>query len=81
MAIQLERPPIEGIDPNIVRYLDHLVDVIQDLTDQQPRFKPLNNIPTKLAVGRVYYFSRAIDATVNAEGLWLYKSTGWIQIA
>lgn len=39
-------------------------------------------IPAKLSVGKLYYFSNAIASTpITGEGLYLYKSTGFILVA
>lgn len=38
-------------------------------------------IPTKTVVGMTRYFGAAIPTTpITAEGLWIFKSTGWTQI-
>lgn len=40
---------------------------------------PISKIlPTKPVVGKLYYFSAAIpSSTITAEGVWVYKSSGW----
>ena len=37
-------------------------------------------IPLKLSVGRLYYFTQAItdDLVITQEGLYLYKTTGFV---
>lgn len=38
-------------------------------------------LPEKPKVGGVYYFAAAIPSTaITGEGLWLLKSSGWVQL-
>ena len=80
MAI-FEQPP-ESSDYELREYLARVnIQVNSDLSNsnQIPR---LTAIPSKLSIGKLYYFLNAVAATpVSGEGLYIYKSTGFVLIA
>ena len=44
-------------------------------------FEVNTKLPTRVKIGMTRYFGAAIPTTpITAEGLWIYKSTGWTQI-
>jgi len=49
-------------------------------SNQNPRY---TDLPDKVSIGKQYYFLNAVPAhlVITAEGLYLYKSTGWVLIA
>jgi hypothetical protein len=52
---------------------------------QSNHFTPRKEMPYKPQIGHVYYFNdptgAGYDAVITAEGLWVYKSTGYTFIA
>lgn len=61
-------------------YLHRMFNRINTLFLQVHIFSPRKILPEKPRIGGVYYFSAAILPDITGEGLWLYKSTGWIQL-
>lgn len=65
----------------LTRYLNRLVADINLALQEVHYFSPRNTFPNKYRVGELFYFADAIPTTpITGEGLWIYKSTGWIQI-
>ena len=78
MAI-LEQPPA-SLPEEVREYLARInAQVAYELnnSDQAVRY---TDIPNKLSIGKSYYFLNAVPAhpVVTAEGLYLYKSTGFV---
>lgn len=74
-----EQPP-ESTDTELSEYLSRMFRnaKIEDANKDQPiRY---SSIPEKLGIGKRYYFLNAIpaDPVITTEGLYLYKSTGWV---
>ncbi len=81
MPITDEQPPYET-DAGLAEYLTRqfrLAAVEDTVSNQIP---VLTQIPAKLSVGRLYYFNNAIsgDLVILGEGLYLYKSTGFVSL-
>jgi hypothetical protein len=74
-----EQPP-NGTSPELAEYLCRQLDTIQRALSIQQKPPLLSLVPLKPIVGRSYYFTMALDLNITAEGLWLYKSTGWVQL-
>ena len=79
--IPIEQPPIEA-DPSMKEYLVRQLISINNGLGQNNYFSPRGTLPNKFKVGEVYYFKDAIALSdITGEGLWLYKTTGWVLIA
>ena len=74
-----EQPP-RGTEPELAEYLCRQFATVERVLQIQQKPPLLSQVPTKPIVGKAYYFTGPLDAVVNAEGLWLYKSTGWVQL-
>ena len=75
----IEMPPL-GTNMELSDYLiRNFTKASNAFTDNNYNV-PRDTLPKKVRVGEVYYFSTSIDANITAEGLWLYKSTGWVQL-
>jgi hypothetical protein len=80
-SIPIEQP---RVDPpaDLIGYLNRQAVAINIALMDVQYFEPLTILPLRVRVGEVYYFANAIPATaIIAEGLWIYKSAGWVQIA
>lgn len=78
--LQIEQPPIE-VEADTSAYLNRMFVRVDNLFRIVNVFSPRKIYPEKPRIGGVYYFEAAIPATdITDEGLWLYKSTGWIQL-
>lgn len=72
-----EVPPV-GTSLPMVNYLMRQFGSVDDALSKAQFFRPRKRIPTKAAIGEVFYFSEAVSGTgITGEGLWLMKSTGW----
>lgn len=78
--IQVEAPQVD--DKDMLRgYLNRLVLNLNIALSKFNYHPPRSILPERLKPGEVYYFSAAIATTdITGEGLWLYKSTGWVQL-
>ena len=77
--IPTEQPPA-STDLSLRAYLTRMFHAISNEL-LKSRYEPRKDMPDKVRVGDIYYFSNAIPTTsITAEGLWIYKSTGWTQI-
>lgn len=67
-------------DSALAEYLNRQFQRLETLEMMQ---QPIvtNQLPDKPTVGKLYYFTRTIGATITSIGLWLYKATGWVNIA
>jgi len=73
--------PPDGIDDNLKNWLSQLTINIDSELNRVHDYPVLYALPNKVYVGMTRYFGAAIPATaIVAEGLWVYKSTGWVQI-
>lgn len=78
--LQIEQPPSET-QQDTSAYLNRMFTRIDSLFRVVNIFSPRKIYPVKPRVGGVYYFEDTIPSTpITGEGLWLYKSTGWIQL-
>lgn len=78
--ISQESPP-SSMDGESAEWIARRLVEISIALSQTQNMEVLYAEPDKPEIGHIRYFGAAIDATINAEGLWLYKSTGWVQIA
>ena len=69
----MEQPPAEYSKSYFTRILQKFDLALQD-TFVMPR---LTAVPTKPIIGKQYYFNNVILPNITAEGVWVYKSTGW----
>ena len=80
MAVALETPPLSA-DPELAQYLMRQLLEICTAMEGLRQFEPRNVVPEKPAVGLVGYFIAGAHPNITQEGLWVYKSSGWTQIA
>lgn len=79
--ISIEQPPSDS-SSTLKDYLVRMFVSINHALKDSSYYPPRNTMPAKFRVGDVFYFSNAIPTTdILGEGLWVYKSTGWTQIA
>lgn len=66
--------------PELREYLGRQFDMLARTISMMQKPLSLSIVPEKPIVGKSYYFVAALSAEITAEGLWLYKSTGWVQL-
>ena len=77
--IPTEQPP-DSTDLSLRSYLTRMFQAIANEL-LKSRYEPRKDMPAKFGVGDIYYFAGSIPSTaITGEGLWIYKSTGWVQI-
>ena len=69
-----------GTPPELAEYLGRQFATIERTLSIQQKPPLLSQVPLKPTVGKAYYFVAALSPEITAEGLWLYKSTGWVQL-
>ena len=84
MSLTHEYPPAD-ITESLKDYLSRrFIDVDNELK-KPSRFPERKTMPQKPQIGNVEYFGNPAthnyDAAITAEGLWIFKSTGWTFIA
>lgn len=76
----IEQAP-DHVDHKFRSYLERMFINIDNEFRLVHKFPPRKTMPLKASIGAVYYFEAAIASTpITGEGLWIYKSTGWVQI-
>lgn len=80
-SISIEQPP-STIEPELQHYLERALTEIDIALKQAQSHTVIYVPPAKPRVGRTYYFGAAVPAhpVITAEGLYIYKSTGWTLI-
>lgn len=79
-TVSTEQPP-KGIDDDLKEWLTRLVINLNNKLRNVDDYEVLYAVPDKVFIGMTRYFGAAIATTaITAEGLWIYKSTGWAQI-
>lgn len=79
LKIALDQPP-ESTSPELAEWLNKKIVQI-NLALDQTEMEVLYILPAKYKVGTIKYFGAAIPTTpITGEGLWIYKSGGWVQI-
>lgn len=70
----MEQPP-KNTDPRLAEYLTRQLEqlTLRDVSILQVR----NVLPQRPVVGKLYYFLVTAGPPITAEGLWLYKTTGY----
>jgi len=69
----------KGLSPDLENYFTRMAQSIDDLqSNLVPEHR--TSVPTRPVIGRLYYFKHIIGQ-ITAEGLWIYKNTGWVHIA
>ncbi len=79
IPVREEQPP-NDTPKELSGWLMRLLYRVNDSIRTHHKYDVLYEIPEKYEAGEVYYFGQAIDATINAEGLWLRKSGSWVQL-
>ena len=73
----MEQPPVD-VDQKLSAYLqrmDQRIDAIRRSRDIPVKF---TDTPDKPIIGKIYYFSNTVGATITQEGYWGYTSAGWV---
>ena len=71
----MEQVP-DGVPTNVKEYLFRQLSKLEAaIVSNKPQI--LTSLPAKPKIGQLYYFSNIILPTITAEGMWVYKSTGW----
>ena len=79
-AISQEQPPVDVDEDSREWLVRRFVDVGIAIGKSED-FEVNTKLPTRVKIGMTRYFGAAIPTTpITAEGLWIYKSTGWTQI-
>ncbi|RLD78817.1 MAG: hypothetical protein DRJ15_10745 [Bacteroidetes bacterium] len=65
---------------SLTEFLQQFVINANFAVGQNDQCRKYGTIPQKLSVGRLYYFTQAItdDLVITQEGLYIYKSTGFV---
>ena len=83
-GIGQESPP-SSFTPDQQDFLTRRFIDVGTALGQTHEFPPRREMPYKPQIGHVYYFrdptGAGYDAAITAEGLWVYKSTGYTFIA
>ena len=69
-----------GTAPELAEYLGRQFAALERTLSIQQKPPLLSQVPLKPLVGKSYYFTTALSPEITSEGLWLYKSTGWVQL-
>ncbi len=82
MAVSEEQPPFET-EAMLREYLSRQFRAAKLEDDNKDQVSRYTAIPTKVSIGKAYYFTQAVggDPDITQEGLYVYKSTGWAFIA
>ena len=73
--------PPNGFDPVLTEWLTRFLNEINTALQVVEDYAPLYQMPPKVSVGMVRYFGAPVLPDITAEGLWIYKGTGWTQAA
>ena len=70
-----------GTEPGLTAYLARMFDRIENRFVNAGKL-PIQQVEVKKpVVGKTYYFASALNDDITEEGLYIYKSTGWVFIA
>ena len=73
----MEAPPSDT--PPVLRaYLLRVLQRLETAIDGGMQMTLLTSLPAKPSIGKQYYFKNAILPNISGEGVWVYKSTGWV---
>lgn len=75
-----EQAPIE-LSEKVREYLHRMFSAARVEDTRKDRLVRLNNIPSKIAEGKVYYFDRAILPDILVAGAWMYIGGLWVQVS
>lgn len=79
MTIITQNPP-DGLDPDLKEYLTRMFFQITIESEKNTTLPQRGIKPDRPVVGKLYYFSRAIDTDITSEGYWGYTSSGWVKL-
>lgn len=81
-SISIEEPPA-STDRQLAEYLARMMTLINIELNSNNHIRRTTIVPPHPRVATIYYFSAAIagDPNITAEGLYVFKSTGWSFIA
>ncbi len=76
-----EQPP-DSLSDDVKEYLTRIYTQINIELSNTSALQRRTDFTTRPVIGKIYYFDNAppSEPLITAEGLWLYKSTGWVQI-
>ena len=74
----MELPP-DDTPPKLKSYLSRILQRFDSALQDNFKMPLLTVVPDKPIIGKQYYFKNAIVPSITAEGVWVYKSTGWSQ--
>jgi len=69
-----------GLDDDLSEYLVTLDNRIADSFLRVQTFSPVRKLPARPSPGDLRYFQEPVMPTINQEGLWFYKTTGWVRV-
>jgi hypothetical protein len=76
----VEQPP-SSTDKELAAYLVRQLTALQSKLDSGIIVPKYTALPDRPIIGKLYYFSNTIGATITSIGVWVYKSTGWTFVA
>jgi len=73
-----EQPP-QSTDNSLAAYLVRMFNGVDNAVLNNNKMAVKKLLPPKPVVGTLYYFSQSIPPTItDGEGLYIYKSTGYV---
>lgn len=79
--MNIEQPP-QGTNENLSAYLIRMFNLVDTVLGNIGKLPVRKILAPKPVVGKLYYYSQSIpDSDITAEGLYVYKSTGYWFIA
>lgn len=72
----MEQVP-SGVPEQVRSYLFRQLSKLESMFLEKDVLPALTALPAKPKVGKLYYFSNTIGATITTVGVWVYKPTGW----
>jgi hypothetical protein len=72
--------PPSSLSPELRKYLNYMSDQVNKLDNKLGEIPRITDIPDKPIIGKLYYFLNAVSPTITDEGVWVYKSTGWVYV-
>lgn len=79
--MNIEQPP-QGTNENLSAYLIRMFNLVDTVLGNIGKLPVRKILAPKPVVGKLYYYSQSIpDTDITAEGLYIYKSTGYWFIA
>lgn len=77
MTIKDEQPPV-STNIDLSEYLTRMFDDARIEDSRARQYPVLTVIPSKLSIGKTYYFDAVILPDITQIGFWGYTSVGWV---